>query len=135
MATANDFFPSNYLRAADLGTREVTVTIDRVASDVFENDGKKQTKPVVHFKDNSIKPLVANKTNFVMIAAACGEDTDMWPGKKVTLYSDLVQFRGKVAEAVRCKRALADETQRQHRHLTRRWPGKSFIGPPPSCIE
>lgn len=107
MATANDFFPSNYLRAGDLGNKELTVTIDHVESDVFENDGQKQTKPVVHFKDSGVKPLVANKTNFVMIAAACGEDTDMWPGKRITLYPDLVQFRGKVAEAVRCKRASA----------------------------
>jgi hypothetical protein len=85
----------------------MVVTIDRVETGVFENDGKRQTKPVVHFRDSGIKPLVTNKTNFVMIAAACGEDTDMWPGKRIMLYPDLVAFKGTVTEAVRVKRAPA----------------------------
>jgi hypothetical protein len=63
MATANDFFPSNYIRAGDLGGKARTVTIDRVESATFENDGRKQSKPVIHFKDNGVKPLVCNKTN------------------------------------------------------------------------
>jgi hypothetical protein len=107
MPKATDFFPSNYLRCADLGGKERVVTIDRVTSDVFENDGKKQAKPIVHFKDAGIKPLVTNKTNFMLIAAACGEDTDMWAGKQICLYPDMVAFKGQVTEAVRVKRAPA----------------------------
>ena len=61
MPKAADFFPSNYLRCADLGGKERVVTIDRVTTDVFENDGRKQAKPIVHFKDDGIKPLVSNK--------------------------------------------------------------------------
>jgi hypothetical protein len=107
MAKAEDFFPSNYLRSADLKGKDMTVTIDRVEAGAFENDGKKQTKPVIHFRENGIKPLVTNKTNFLMVAAACGADTDMWPGKQITLYPDLVPFKGTVTEAVRVKRAPA----------------------------
>jgi hypothetical protein len=107
MATAEDFFPSNYLKAADLGGKEITATIDRVESDSFENDGRRQVKPVVHFQEKGIKPLVSNKTNFLMIAAACGKDTGSWPGKRVVLYADLVPFKGTVTEAVRVKRAPA----------------------------
>jgi len=38
MPNINDFYPSNYLRAADLGGKEVDVTIDRVTSEDFEQD-------------------------------------------------------------------------------------------------
>jgi hypothetical protein len=86
----NDFFPSNYLRAADLGGKEADVTIDRVTSEEFEQDGKKRAKPVMHFRNGHIKPLVMNKTNALLAAAACGsEDFSTWPGKQVRLYADL----------------------------------------------
>jgi hypothetical protein len=107
MATVEDFFPSRFLKAADLGGKEITVTIDRVESDMFENDGRKQSKPVIHFREAGIKPMVSNKTNFLMIAAACGKDDKDWPGKRVILYPDLVPFKGTVTEAVRVKRAPA----------------------------
>jgi hypothetical protein len=113
MANISDFYPSNYLRAGDLAGKEVDVTIDRVTSEEFEQDGKKRAKPVVHFRNAGIKPLVTNKTNAMLIATACGsEDYSTWPGKQVRLYADLVNFRGKVSEAVRVKRTpvpLAEE--------------------------
>jgi hypothetical protein len=105
MPTIQDFYPSNYLRASDLGGKEVDATIDRITSEEFEQDGKKRTKPVVHFRNAGIKPMVSNKTNSLLIAAAVGsEDYTTWPGKQIRLYSDLVSFKGKVSEAVRVKR-------------------------------
>jgi hypothetical protein len=103
MATANDYFPSNYIRAADLGGKPRTVTIDRVAEDLFENDGRKQKKAIAHFRENGVKPLVLNKTNFLTIATLCGDDTAEWPGKQIVIYPDMVAFRGKVSEAVRVR--------------------------------
>ena len=82
MATVEDFFPSNYLKAADLGGKERTVTIDRVESDAFENDDRRQVKPVIHFKEGGVKPMVCNKTNFLMIAAACGKDSETGPASR-----------------------------------------------------
>jgi hypothetical protein len=108
MPDINDFYPSNYLRAADLGGKEVDVTIDRVTSEEFEQDGQKRAKPVVHFRNNGIKPMVTNKTNALLIATACGsQDYSTWSGKQVRLYADLVNFRGKVSEAIRVKRTPA----------------------------
>jgi hypothetical protein len=104
MGTVADFFPSNYLNCADLKGAERIVTIDRVDTSTFENDGIKKTKPVVHFKDNGVKPMVVNKTNFQLIAAIHGDDSVGWSGKRVCLYPDLVPFKGKVTEAVRIKR-------------------------------
>jgi hypothetical protein len=105
----HDFFPSQYLRAADLAGKERAVTIDRVEAVLFENDGRKQKKPVIHFKDSGVKPLVTNKTNFTMIAAAHGDDSDTWAGKRIVVYPDMVAFKGQVQEAVRVKRVLAEE--------------------------
>jgi hypothetical protein len=100
-----DFFPSNYLRAADLKGKEVDVIIDRVTSEEFEQDGKKRAKPVIHFRNAGVKPMVSNKTNSLLIAAAVGdEDYNTWPGKQIRLYPDLVNFKGKVSEAIRVKR-------------------------------
>jgi hypothetical protein len=100
-----DFFPSRFIRAADLKGKEIDVTIDRVEAEDLENDGKKVTKPIVHFKNAGIKPLVCNKTNGLTIAAALGEvDYKKWAGRQIRLYADLVSFKGKVTEAVRVKR-------------------------------
>ena len=108
MANISDFFPSNYLRAADLGGKEIDVIIDRVTSEEFEQDGRKRPKPVVHFRNAGIKPLILNKTNALLIATACGsEDYSTWSGKQVRLYAELVSFKGKVSEAIRVKRTPA----------------------------
>jgi hypothetical protein len=110
MPTANDFFPSSYIRVADLNGEERIVTIDRVTSASFENDGKHQNKPVIHFRDDGVKPLVCNKTNFTTCAMLAGEDSDMWAGKKICLYPGMVDFKGKVQEVVRIKRVTAAAT-------------------------
>ena len=104
MATAEDYFPSNYVKCSDLAGKEHVVTIAFVKDEVFENDGKQQKKPVVYFKQK-FKPLVCNKTNFLTIADCCGKDTDSWAGKQIILFPSMVNMPGgKVTEAVRVKR-------------------------------
>jgi hypothetical protein len=108
MANIDEFFPSKYLRASDLEGKEVDVTIDRLKAEEFEQDGVKRPKPVVHFRNSGLKPLVCNKINSSRIAAALGnKDTDAWAGKKVRLYPDMEDFRGKVHEVVRVRQAPA----------------------------
>jgi hypothetical protein len=85
MPTISDFFPKKYLSAADLKGKTATGTIDKVTSDMFENDGKKTIKPIISFKEDSLKDLVCNKTNAQIIAKLYGDDTDGWSGKKVGL--------------------------------------------------
>jgi hypothetical protein len=110
MPKASDFFPSQYLRCADLNGTEVIATIEYVKTDEFENDGRKQMKPVIYFREKTLKPMVTNKTNFMLIAKACGEDSDGWAGKKVVLYPDTVAFKGTVTEAIRVKRFVTPAT-------------------------
>lgn len=103
MPTAQDYFPSKYLRASDLGGKPKIVTIDSVTEDLFENEGRKEKKPIVNFAEPDVKGLVCNKTNFLTIASICGDDTNDWRGKKIVIYPELVAFRGKASEAVRVR--------------------------------
>src|SRR6266436_7790417 len=104
MPNIDDFYPSKYLRASDLNGKEIDVVIDRVESEEFEDDGGKRPKPVIHFRNNGLKPLVCNKTNATRIATALGDKNyATWPGKKVRLYSDMEEFKGQVHEVVRVR--------------------------------
>jgi hypothetical protein len=96
----SEAFPSNFLKAADLQGRRVTVTISHVK---FEDIGDDH-KPVVYFRGKD-KGLVLNKTNGNMIAEVAGnDDTDNWGGVAIVLYPTRVDFQGKRVDAIRCDR-------------------------------
>lgn len=97
----NDAFPSNYLKASDLGDAQPVVTIDRVEIEPVGRD--KDMKPVVYFAGKQ-KGIVLNKTNSKKIAEIAGSnDTDDWHGVQVKLYATEVEFQGETVEAIRIK--------------------------------
>jgi len=97
----SEAFPSKYLKAADLTGKPVIVTIKSVDYEKIEND----RKVVVSFKGTE-KQLILNLTNFISIEKALGSDnTDDWPGSKITLFPTLVDFKGDSVEAIRCRAA------------------------------
>jgi hypothetical protein len=100
----NDAFPSNYLKASDLGDTQPVVTIDRVE---FEPVGRgKEMKPVVYFAGKQ-KGMVLNKTNSKKIAELANSfDTDDWHGVEVKLFTTEVDFQGDTVEAIRIKSAI-----------------------------
>ena len=100
MPPVDQLYPSKYLSASDLKGKRLKATIAKVTIEEFTNDGEKQNKPIVHFKE-TIKPFVANKTNVNILAKLCGDDTDDWVGKPIGLRMELVSFKGKVTELVR----------------------------------
>ena len=92
---------STWLKAADLQKRRVVVEISHVkAEEINGNDGKKETKAVVYFKGKE-KGLVLNKTNAAQIAYMYGDEMDMWGDKQIELYPTMVDFAGKMVEAIR----------------------------------
>ena len=92
---------STWLKAADLQKRRVVAEINHVkAEEINGNDGKKETKAVVYFKGKE-KGLVLNKTNAAQIAYMYGDEMDMWDGKQIELYPTMVDFAGKMVEAIR----------------------------------
>lgn len=97
----NDAFPSNYLKASDLGEGQPVVTIERV--DVEPVGRGKEMKPVIYFAGKQ-KGMVLNKTNSKKIAEiAESPDTDDWHGVQIMLFATEVDFQGETVEAIRVK--------------------------------
>jgi len=95
-------FPSKYLKAEEV-KEELVVTIDRVLKEEMENrEGEIEVKPVIFFRGMP-RGMVLNKTNFASIAFQCGEDTDEWSGKEITLYAPMVSAFGETKPALRVK--------------------------------
>jgi hypothetical protein len=90
-------FPGQYLKAADLQGKRVTVVIDHVE---MEDIGG-ETKPVLHFRGKN-RGVVLNKTNANAIWAINGsDDTDDWPGTTIVLYPSKTEFQGKRVDCIR----------------------------------
>jgi len=105
----NDMFPSKYLSGADLAGRQVVVTIATVKAEPMKDPQTHQpvTKFVLYFAESkSGKGLILNKTLANQIARALGaDDTEAWPGKKVTLYPESMTVAGVPRVAIRARAA------------------------------
>ncbi len=103
MTSVHDNYGTRFLSAGDLKGREWTGEIVETHDEVFTDNGVEKTKTVVEFK-NFPKPLVLNQTNALSIAKILDEDdTDDWIGGRVIVHPDLVQFGGKIVDAIRIK--------------------------------
>jgi len=94
----SDAFPSEFLKAADLQGRNITLLISHVEMTEIGRD----SRPVLFFKGKE-KGLVLNKTNANNIATVYGDDTDDWSGGEVTLYEAMVDYQGKTVPAIRVR--------------------------------
>ena len=121
MPTIDDFYPSKWLKAADLGDRDVTVVIKGLREEEVGDD----LKPVLFFEGTD-KGLVLNKTNFETIAHLHGKNSDGWGGARIELFATPVTFQGKTTDAIRV-RAAKKRPAKQH-------PAKALTedGPPPN---
>ena len=97
MAMYEEFFDSKFLTCADLGKKEHTLTIEAVNDETFK-DGSR--KPTLFFRGRK-KGMVLNKTNGGKLKAAYGSDMELWVGKSVVLYPDVVDYGGKPVDAIR----------------------------------
>lgn len=96
-------FPSKYVKAADLGGRQVTLVIASVAiADLEGSDGTSKQKGVVTF-ENAKKAWILNRTCAEACKLMWGKDTDDWIGHKITLYAQKMAdpFGGGEIEAIR----------------------------------
>jgi F0F1-type ATP synthase alpha subunit len=97
-------YDRDFLGAADLLGREVICTISRVEQGTLNRAGTKKTdrKPVVLFEGKA-KKFVLNATNGATIAGLYGTNTDLWRGKRITLYASTTKLKGVEVECVRVK--------------------------------
>lgn len=75
---------SNYLKAADIKGKTPTVVISKVELVEFENNGKKDVKPVIFFEARE-KGVVLNKTNTKSLIESFGGASEGWIGKSTML--------------------------------------------------
>lgn len=99
-------FPSQYIKASDLGGREIRVTMGRVDREKIGTDNKL----VLYFKGKE-KGLVLNKTNAATIGDAYGDDTDDWYEQPLILFSVKTDYQGKVVDATRCRAPTAKDNR------------------------
>lgn len=98
------FQPSSFLKQEDLEGNDWVVTIKNVTKEAIKSsDGTSKEKFIVHF--NECKPLVLNKTNMTILISLMGtNESEQWPGKRITLYvKDDVEFGGKMVAAIRIR--------------------------------
>jgi hypothetical protein len=91
-------FPREYLTAADFEDRPKTLIMKKVVMAKFEDD----QKPVLYFEDEEMG-FAMNKTNANIVQKLYGKNTEEWAGKPLTLYHAMVEFRGDMVPAIRCR--------------------------------
>jgi len=118
--TLDDLIPSKFLKKSDLGDDEHIVTIRKITkTNVARDDKPPEYKATLTF-DEFAKPMVANKTNLKRIAAALGDDLELWVGKQIKVFYDPdVAFGDEVTGGIRvrglqrkvARPALADDEE------------------------
>ena len=127
-------FPTQYVKAADLKGRDVTVVIAAVN---YENlvmvGGKRDRKPSISMTTVSGKPLdkrwIIGKTVAKQIATTLGEKSvERWAGKKITMYPTTCKGqRGEEVECIRVRVRTAQTQEEPPPEMTAPVEEKAFI--------
>jgi hypothetical protein len=92
-------FPSNCIKASDLGNKPTLVKIAGVEAEQMR-DG--ETRAVVYFADLP-KGLILNVTNKNTLVDLYGGDTDRWAGKSIQMVTATTDYAGRVVDCVRLR--------------------------------
>ena len=105
----NDLFPRKYATGGDLAGKSVTLTISHLRLEkMIPTPGTAPVEKWVVFFKEAQKGIVLSKTLAFQISKAVGsEDTEEWPGKRVTLFPETVNVAGQTRVAIRARQAAA----------------------------
>jgi len=106
MPKISETFPRKYATGEDLAGRSVTLIIASVKPEQMhpQPGSPPVTKWVIYFT-NATRGIVLGPTLARQIAEITAEDdTDHWPGKKITLYPEPMTVAGKPRVAIRARR-------------------------------
>jgi len=99
-------FPSRFATGRDLNGQPVTLTIARVAQEEMRPGGGQPVRKWVAYFEGARKGVVLTRTLAQQIAEAVGaDDTDAWPGRRVTLYPERVIVAGQERITIRARPA------------------------------
>jgi hypothetical protein len=103
-------FPTEFLCAADLKGKDVTLTIGKLAREELRSeDGSKEPAWVVEFAEMQRRPKdqrkrwVLNKTNATTLGKLHGTESNEWVGKRVTLFPTTCMAFGERVECIRVR--------------------------------
>ena len=105
----DEIFPRKYATGADLQDKAVAVVIEKAQPEKMRpSPGAPEDQKWVLYVAGGRKGIVICRTLARQIAEAVGEqDTDRWPGKRVTIYPEPMMVAGKQRIAIRA-RAVAN---------------------------
>lgn len=97
----------DYIGAYSLNSKDLSVTIDKVARElVTGTNGKKEECTVAHLK--GLKPFIINKTNAKTIAKVLGSPyIEDWSNKVITLYPTITKLKGEDVECLRVREVIS----------------------------
>lgn len=98
-------FPSKYLKGGQhiLNEESATLTIKETRTEMVGQGDDAERKPVVYFRETEMG-LVLNKTNALAISKALGNDDYLtWPGKRITIGAQPVEYSGKTTIGLRVR--------------------------------
>jgi hypothetical protein len=131
-------FPNEYLAAADLQGKDVTLTISRLVQEALRTDKGDEDKWLIYFaemeersrrdKKKLNKRMVLNKTNAKTIAKLYGLETNDWIGKRITLFATTCQAFGETVDCIRIRESAPPSSRGQQRA-----PSRSASPPPPAA--
>ncbi len=92
-------FPSKFLKASDLNGKTVRLKIARIEIEKLGED----LRPVLSFEKTE-RGLVLNKTNANRLSMGFKtRETDEWIGQEIEAYPDMVDYQGRLVEAIRVR--------------------------------
>lgn len=104
----NNMFPKKYASGMDL-KQPVTLAISHIEKEkMTPPGGKPQDKFVIYFIGAN-RGVVLSRTLAEQIAEATGsQDTDVWTGKKITLYPETIRVCGLDRIAIRARSPMPE---------------------------
>ena len=107
MPSIHSAFPSTYIRALDLGSKRVPVTISHLKMEDVGGDGER--KPVLYFQGKD-KGVVLNKTNANSVIEIAGtDDYSKWTGTVIVLFESTTDYKGKTVNCIRISAPKPDD--------------------------
>jgi hypothetical protein len=111
---------SKFLAKGDVGEDGLILTIKGFTVEAVKGDDGDEDKVVLHFEED-VKPMIVNRTNSQLIAAATGaKNTGESRGKQIVVYNDAtISFGGKVTGGLRIKKIAGAPKQAAARPAAR----------------
>lgn len=94
----SEFFSGNYITADKVKAKEY-LKQPMVISGIVLETIKEEKKPMIVFEGID-ESLLLNKTNYLLIKATLGENSDNWVGHKITLTTGKIMFENKLVSNV-----------------------------------